>query len=79
MDHLAGAGKQVDKVSCGFAHTIAICQSYDVLVWGSGFKGKLGLGDDHNRLTPTPIPALKRAHQARGVRLLSHSGRHRHG
>ena len=62
LDHLAGGARQVDKVSCGFAHTIAICGSYDVLVWGSGFKGKLGLGDDQNRLTPTPIPALKRKH-----------------
>ena len=49
-------------MACGFAHTIALCASWDVLVWGSGFKGKLGLGDDQNRLTPTPIPALKRKH-----------------
>jgi alpha-tubulin suppressor-like RCC1 family protein len=62
LDQLVGGARQVEKVGCGFAHTIAICSSYDVLVWGSGFKGKLGLGDDQNRLTPTPIPALKRKH-----------------
>ena len=62
LDHLVGGARQVEKVGCGFAHTIAICSSYDVLVWGSGFKGKLGLGDDQNRLVPTPVPALKRKH-----------------
>ena len=62
LEQLAGGARAVEKVGCGFAHTIAICGSYDILVWGSGFKGKLGLGDDQNRLTPTPIPALKRKH-----------------
>lgn len=54
------AGKEVVQVSCGYAHSIALCSSKEVYVWGSGFKGKLGLSDDQNRLSPTPIPTLKR-------------------
>ena len=46
-----------DDGGCGFAHTVALCQNHEVLAWGSGFKGKLGLGDDQNRLTPTPSPS----------------------
>jgi len=33
-----------------------------VLLWGSGWKGKLGTADDVNRLVPTPVPSLKRKH-----------------
>lgn len=54
--------KKVTAVACGYAHSIALCHSYEVLVWGSGFKGKLGLSDDQNRLVPTEIKTLKRKH-----------------
>ena len=33
-----------------------------MLLWGSGWKGKLGTADDVNRLVPTPLPSLKRKH-----------------
>ena len=35
---------------------------HEVLLWGSGWKGKLGTADDVNRLVPTPVPSLKRKH-----------------
>lgn len=62
MEGAMGGTRKVTSVGCGFAHTVAVCSSYDVLAWGSGFKGKLGLADDHNRMTPTSIPTLKRKH-----------------
>ena len=62
LDALQPGSRHATAVGCGFAHSVALCQNHEVLVWGSGFKGKLGLGDDQNRLTPTPIPALKRKH-----------------
>lgn len=37
-------------------------ESREVFGWGSGWKGKLGLGDDLNHLTPTPLPSLRRKH-----------------
>tara|TARA_B110001452_G_scaffold11041_1_gene9183 strand:+ start:3615 stop:8069 length:4455 start_codon:yes stop_codon:yes gene_type:complete len=52
----------VTAVACGYAHSVALCDTYEVLAWGSGWKGKLGLADDTNRLVPTPIPSLKRKH-----------------
>ena len=55
-------GRKVSSISCGYAHSVALCSNYDVLVWGSGFKGKLGLADDRNRLVPTAITSLKRKH-----------------
>ena len=55
-------GRLVSAVACGYAHSLALCENFEVLSWGSGWKGKLGLGDDHNRLTPTLIPSLKRKH-----------------
>jgi len=60
LDLLPGTSRRVSQVACGFAHSVALCDSFEVLVWGSGFKGKLGLGDDQNRLTPTSVPVLKR-------------------
>ena len=62
LDHLQPGSRFVTMVGCGFAHTVALCQNHEVLAWGSGFKGKLGLGDDQNRLTPTPLTVLKRKH-----------------
>ena len=58
----AAAGHHVTAVACGYAHSVALCANYEVLVWGSGWKGKLGLGDNQNRATPTPIQMLKRKH-----------------
>ena len=55
-------GRVASAVACGYAHSLALCENFEVLAWGSGWKGKLGLGDDHNRLVPTLIPSLKRKH-----------------
>ena len=62
----AAAGHHVTAVACGYAHSVALCANYEVLVWGSGWKGKLGLGDNQNRATPTPIQMLKRKHELPG-------------
>ena len=34
------SGKEVVQVACGYAHSIALCSTKEVYVWGSGFKGK---------------------------------------
>jgi len=59
---LGGKGRQAKQVACGFAHSLCLCDNFEVLSWGSGWKGKLGQGDDTNRMTPTPITGLKRQH-----------------
>ena len=55
-------GRNVTQVACGYAHSTALCDNHEVLAWGSGWKGKLGLGDHQNRLTPSLISSLKRKH-----------------
>lgn len=47
--------KRVKAVACGYAHSIALCSTYDVLVWGSGFKGTPEAGGRaHHFACPPP-------------------------
>ena len=45
-------------LSCGADHTLAYGMS-GVWSWGSGSGGKLGLGDEKDRLSPCLVPRLK--------------------
>ncbi len=48
------------QISCSVGehhgHTLALTDSGSVFAWGDGYKGKLGLGDQEFRYTPTAIP-----------------------
>ncbi|CAL1539924.1 unnamed protein product [Lymnaea stagnalis] len=54
------AGCHISSVSCSkgehHGHTLALTKQGEMLVWGDGYKGKLGLGDQKSRYTPTPVP-----------------------
>ena len=43
----------VTKVTCGFAFTSAITNEGVVYCWGAGENGRLGLGDNEDKLNPT--------------------------
>ena len=45
----------IKKVACGVSHTVAIDYSNGVWSWGSGWYGKLGLGDVEDRISPHPV------------------------
>ncbi len=45
-------------IALGFAHSVAVASSGEVYSWGSGDKGRLGLGDNANRPVPTKIKSL---------------------
>ena len=49
-------GKQVAHVAASSNHTICTTTNGSVFTWGSGYGGKLGLGDDQfNKLVPTLV------------------------
>jgi alpha-tubulin suppressor-like RCC1 family protein len=48
----------IQEVSCGTDHTVARGRA-GVWVWGNGSGGKLGLGDNNDRLQPALIPQLR--------------------
>ena len=47
----------IKKVACGYSHTIALDDSNHIWSWGSGWFGKLGLGNTVDRITPTMVPS----------------------
>ncbi|KAL4516181.1 hypothetical protein Ndes2526A_g03620 [Nannochloris sp. 'desiccata'] len=49
----------VCQVSCGPFHTAAVASDGRLFTWGEGFGGKLGHGDQINRLQPTHVVALR--------------------
>mmetsp|Transcript_15847 Transcript_15847/g.40533 ORF Transcript_15847/g.40533 Transcript_15847/m.40533 type:complete len:695 (+) Transcript_15847:1646-3730(+) len=48
-------GKDVRTIELGGAHTMAVTYSGDLLTFGEGSSGQLGLGHDRDRFTPAPI------------------------
>jgi alpha-tubulin suppressor-like RCC1 family protein len=48
----------IRQISCGADHTLA-AGAAGVWAWGNGSGGKLGLGDNGDRLEPCLIPALR--------------------
>jgi len=45
----------VVKISCGYDHMGALCGRGKVYYWGYGANGRLGLGDEEDRLVPTMV------------------------
>ena len=48
-------GWHVTLVSCGTAHSVAVCGSGDMFTWGAGEHGQLGHGDFHDVDLPRPL------------------------
>lgn len=49
---------KVKSVSCGASHTLILTEDNEVLSFGVGEFGRLGLGSSDDALTPTPIDTL---------------------
>ena len=45
----------ISFISAGMAHVAVITQEKYLFTWGSGFYGRLGLGDTNNRFSPEKI------------------------
>ena len=50
---------QAKMISCGDDHTVAIDLEDRLWMWGSNFKGELGLGDTQYRDSPTLVSGLR--------------------
>ncbi|EFJ48336.1 hypothetical protein VOLCADRAFT_32970, partial [Volvox carteri f. nagariensis] len=48
----------VSQVAAGSSHSLALTSACEVLSWGEGTWGQLGLGDHKMRHEPTPVEAL---------------------
>lgn len=49
--------KNIQKISCGIEHTVALAKSGQLFSWGIG--GVLGHGDDKKRTKPTKVEFFK--------------------
>lgn len=58
------ADVELEKVTCGAHHTIAVATApeREVYAWGWGDFGRLGTGDPGDRHAPTPVRALRGVH-----------------
>ena len=52
-------GMIIKWVSAGGDHSMALSSEGQVLTWGFGGEGQLGLGDEENRSVPTLVPDLE--------------------
>ena len=59
----------VVSASCGLAHTVAVSKYGDVLVWGNGRSGQLGLyeGTDQDLCLPVQLPPFCHDHVVKVV------------
>lgn len=48
-------GERCVQVACGFAYTAAVTADGKLFTWGAGENGRLGLGDDSDRLAPALV------------------------
>jgi len=46
---------KVVSLAAGCVHSVAVTMEGELWVWGSGYEGSLGLGDQMNRMIPTMI------------------------
>ena len=51
-------GIHVTYIACGFAFSAAVTSERGVYTWGTGDCGRLGLGDEKDRFSPTFVEAL---------------------
>ncbi|KAI4497020.1 hypothetical protein M0802_007766 [Mischocyttarus mexicanus] len=52
------AGVIIEKVACGYAHTLALSDEGVLYVWGSNSYGQLGLGNKTNTCVPVKLPVV---------------------
>ena len=52
---IAGLPAPVRQVAAGHGHTGIVTEAGDLLMCGEGEHGRLGLGDEHDRTTPTMV------------------------
>lgn len=45
----------IEKVACGYAHTLALSDEGALYVWGGNGFGQLGLGNKANACTPIKV------------------------
>lgn len=45
----------LEKVACGYAHTLALSDEGVLYVWGSNSYGQLGLGNKTNACVPMKV------------------------
>eukprot|EP01028_Stygiella_incarcerata_P009579 TRINITY_DN45980_c0_g2_i1.p1 TRINITY_DN45980_c0_g2~~TRINITY_DN45980_c0_g2_i1.p1 ORF type:complete len:397 (-),score=85.40 TRINITY_DN45980_c0_g2_i1:85-1275(-) len=57
VDSLLDIGRVI-HVSCGGKHTVVVMEDGRVFSWGDNMYGKLGLGDDKDRMEPVWIESL---------------------
>ena len=55
-------GSQVRTIACDCEHTLAVTEAGELLVWGRGAQGRLGLDDEQDRLVPTRVDPHHFAH-----------------
>ncbi|ELK08879.1 RCC1 and BTB domain-containing protein 2 [Pteropus alecto] len=49
----------VQRVACGYAHTLVLTDEGQVYVWGANSYGQLGTGNKSNQSYPTPVAVEK--------------------
>ena len=54
------AGRPVTQVAAGSSHTVCVSAEGEVFLWGSGYCGRLGLGDEEGRLELTLVGGVLR-------------------
>nr|XP_031322313.1 RCC1 and BTB domain-containing protein 2 isoform X7 [Camelus dromedarius] len=52
-------GIRVQRVACGYAHTLVLTDEGQVYAWGANSYGQLGTGNKSNQSYPTPIVVEK--------------------
>uniref|UniRef100_A0A2I3G8M1 RCC1 and BTB domain-containing protein 2 n=1 Tax=Nomascus leucogenys TaxID=61853 RepID=A0A2I3G8M1_NOMLE len=52
-------GIRVQRVACGYAHTLVLTDEGQVYAWGANSYGQLGTGNKSNQSYPTPVTVEK--------------------
>ncbi|EWM20781.1 regulator of chromosome condensation -like protein [Nannochloropsis gaditana] len=60
VDALALEHVKCKQVACGFAYTAAVTMEGQVYTWGAGENGRLGLGDELDKMRPGHVKDLAR-------------------
>ena len=49
----------ITDISCGYAFTIAVTSAGGLYSWGAGTNGRLGSGDEMNRMSPRLVTSIQ--------------------
>ncbi|XP_020594976.1 ultraviolet-B receptor UVR8-like [Phalaenopsis equestris] len=66
-------GRRVVSVSAGRVHSISLTSKGEVLTWGSGRNGRLGLGSSADEAEPTFVECLEGVEVLQAVAGLDHN------